>query len=1052
MKSKRVLNLIIGLLLLIGITELKAQIGYYDAPYTRYEADLGTVSNATILPKSYAQSNLQCEASDQICVTLSNSTSSSVSWNATANGNGLVVRYSIPDGTSAALTVYANGVSVGTLNLSTYYSWEYLMGNSNPNDAGIVNPNPRMRFDEVRMILPSMLLAGQTLKLVWQSGNNISIDFAELEVIPPAVTASGGDVTYDGSGLQNFVNNHGGQSIYLPAGTYNINSTLWFGVNNTTFKGAGIWYTEIHFTNNSSSNQAGLWAQAYNISFSNLYLSTVGNSRSNNSKAINGVFTSTSTITNIWAEHFECGAWIAQYNFGSGPNYANGFNMSYCRFRNNYADGTNLCEGTSNAIVEHCSYRNNGDDDMAVWPASGSGQEGQYNTFRYNTSENSWRASGCAIYGGLSNQAHDLLIKDPLEVGIRVNNNFGGYAFDGGGMHQFYNIQIINGGTYNDVFNNPVGAIDLQNSTGAGNTIYNVTFSCITLTSSKNDAIYFSKTNGSGFDNFIFQNITINGTGAEYPNNNAGGGNGGNRGYGVLFWNYPAGYGTYCNMTFSGIGGNVGGTQVGTAQIGSFSWTSVGGCPGGCAIGSSTTMTSGTSFGPCTNPVTLTANTTASAGNTVSYVEFFAGGTSLGQDNTSPYSIFWNNPTPDNNQITAIAHYTPSNTTSTSTVQNVYIIGGIYTTASPPTIDGIAEASWNGYSTYTLTQGFNSPPSLGATFKVRYDATNLYVLVTVADNTPNTPYANNVANYWNDDAAEILIDCGNTKTSTYGANDFQYALVRNVGGAMLETKHSPGSLTGVVAAQVATALGYTIEVQFPWSTLGCSPVLGGNLGFDVKLNDDASGSGRTNQLAWNDGTFQEYNNPSLFGTLQFANCSNPLPVNLLSFTGEMKNETVALNWITSSEINNKLFVVERSSNLTHWIAIGDVRGAINSSAVSTYTFTDYSPLRGESYYRLVEVNINGDSTNSNVISVNTTYQSGYCNVMPNPFVDALTIQSSIKDEMEVTIYDMLGKIVYQSNGKSEDGKILLQPELPSGTYMISIKSATFIEQKKIIKM
>jgi hypothetical protein len=591
MKKLNVLNLIIGLILFLNM-ELKAQIGYFDAPYTRYEADLGTVSNATVLPQSYTQSNLQSEASDQICVTLSNSTSSSVSWNVTANGNGLVVRYSIPDGTSAAVTVYANGVSVGTLNLTTYYSWEYLSTNGDPNNVGVVNANPKMRFDEVRMILPSMLLAGQTLKLVWQSGNNISIDFAELEVIPPAVTASGGDVTYDGSGLQNFVTAHGGQSIYLPAGTYNINSTLWFGVNNTTFKGAGIWYTEIHFTN-SSANQAGLWAQASNISFSGLYLSTVANSRSNNSKAINGVFTNTSTITNIWAEHFECGAWIAQYNYGSGPNYANGFNMSYCRFRNNYADGTNLCEGTSNAIVEHCSYRNNGDDDMAVWPASTGNssypvQECQYNTFRFNTSENCWRASGCAIYGGLSNQGHDLLIKDPVEVGIRVNNEFAGYAFDGGGMHQFYNIMIISGGTYNDLYNNPVGAIDIQcypSSNGAGNQINNVTFSCITLKTSKNDAIYLNdNSGGNGFYNLIFQNITVNGTGAEYPNNNAGSGNGGNRGYGLLFWGNPAGYGTYCNMSYSNIGGNVGGTAVSTSQIGSFSWTAAGSCPTGCSI------------------------------------------------------------------------------------------------------------------------------------------------------------------------------------------------------------------------------------------------------------------------------------------------------------------------------------------------------------------------------------------------------------------------------------------------------------------------------------
>jgi hypothetical protein len=1050
MKKNIVLNLII-LALSIMANHLYAQIGYYDAPYTRYEADLGSLSNASIYPKSYTQSLLQSEASDQICVNLSNA-GASVSWTVSADGDGLVVRYSVPDGQTSYLDVYSNNVYVTTLTLSTYYSWEYLSSNGDPNNVGVVNTNPKMRFDEVRYKLPSRILAGGNLKLVNNNGN-IALDFAELEPVAAAVSSAGGDVYYGGNGsdLQSVIDANAGRTIYVPAGYYNIPGELYFGFNNTTLKGAGMWYTELHFTG-GAGQPGGLRGNANNISYSGLYLSTVRNSRTNSYKGINGVYTSGSTISNVWAEHFECGAWIGQYNTG-GPGNADGFLMSNCRFRNNYADGSNLCKGTVNAIVEHCSYRNNGDDDMGIWSANN--QECQNNTFRYNTSENTWRASGCAVYGGLSNQFHDILIKDNLEVGIRVNNNFAGSPFNGGGMHNFYNIKIIAGGTYNDLFNNPVGAIDIEvtdpSHGGAGTQINNVTFSCIDIIDSKNDAIDMTRSfNGDGFYNLIFQNITIDGTGREYPNNSNGGGNGGARGYGLLVWNYPSGYGTYCNMNYSNIGGNAS-SNTNTGQIGGFNFSQAGSCPTGCSIASSVTITSGTTFGICTTPITFTATATAPASNTVSYVEFFVDGTSIGQDNSSPYSMTWNNPTVGTHQVTAVARYSPSNTTSTSAIQTIYVADGIYSTATPPIIDGIIDGSWSSYKSFTLTQGYNNPPDLAASFKIRYDATNLYVLVDVTDNSLQNPFAADAANYYNDDDVEVYIDWGNKKNTSYGATDFQYALVWNK-GSILENKH--GALTGVTSGQTTKAgnLGYTMEMKFPWSTIGGVPAAGSYMGFDVTVNDDDGGTGRNHQLDWNesDGTFSEWNNPSLFGTLQIANCNNPLPVELLTFTGEKQKGVVTLNWATATEINNKEFIIERSIDASDWNAIGGIAGAGNSNSRTNYSFTDYNSSDGMAYYRLRQVDVDGKLAYSNVVVIQASGTKSV-SISPNPFEDELTFKGNVQGNVEIKILDLSGRLLYDANLETNDGTLTLRPELPSGAYIVTIQTATFIEQQKVIK-
>ncbi len=565
--STLIVFLIVGMNVLL-VRSSFAQRGYYDAPYIRYEADTGVLTGATVLAASFDQSDLQSEASEQVCVDLSIS-EASVEWTLAEQGDGLVVRYSVPDGESGVLNVYVNDVLVDTLALSSYYSWEYLWMDGNPNNSGVSNENPRMRFDEVRLKLDSPIPAGGTLKLERKTGN-IHLDFAEIEMIPAEVTSDPSDVVYsgDGSDLQGFIDANGGEVIYLPAGVYNVDRELYFGVNSTTLKGAGMWYTQIHFTNNNAQ-QGGLRANAYDVSYSGLYLTTVRNSRSNSYKGINGVYTSGSTIENIWAEHFEAGAWIAQFNSGS-INYADGFTMSYCRLRNNYADGINLSKGTRNSTVEHCSFRNNGDDDMAIWPVGSYSCDN--NTYRYNTSENCWRAAGCAIYGGKNNKAHHLLIRDNVEVGIKVNNSFSGVGFDSEGMHEFYEITIIHGGTFNDLYNNPVGAIDIRCYNEAGTRVYNISFSEIDIIDSKNDAIHIQRSGGDGIYNLNMENININGTGVEYPDNDVNNLNWG-RGYGYLFVGYPTGYGTYCDITYSNIGGNAV-TNYNDLQKGSFDWQS----------------------------------------------------------------------------------------------------------------------------------------------------------------------------------------------------------------------------------------------------------------------------------------------------------------------------------------------------------------------------------------------------------------------------------------------------------------------------------------------
>ncbi|WP_456312337.1 Ig-like domain-containing protein [Pseudomonas shirazensis] len=737
-----------------------AQRGYYDAPYKRYEANSGQLSSgATVTSKSYNQADLQSEASDQTCVNMS-AANATVQWTLTEAADGLVVRYSVPDGQSATLGVYNGNTKVATLTLTSTWSWEYLWSNGNPNNNGITNQNPRMRFDEVRYKLPAKINASGTLKLIRESGN-VHVDFAEMEPVPTSVSAPSGSVTYTGNGsdLQTFIDANGGKKIFLPSGVYSVNRELYFGVANTSLIGAGMWYTQINFTNTSSLN-GGLRANAAGISFTDLYLTTNSASRSNSYKAINGVFTAASTVKNIWAEHFECGAWIAQYNTG-GPAIADGFTLSHCRFRNNYADGINLCKGTANSIVEHCSFRNNGDDDQAIWSADG--QECINNTFRYNTSENCWRACGLAIYGGKNNKGYNLIIKDNLEAGIRVSNNFPGAPFNNDGSHEIHDITVTSCGTFNDTYNNPVAAIDIFSATNAGSQVKNVQLYNIDVIDSRNDAISISKRSGDGIYNLSFKNITVNGTGKEFPNNNALNRNWG-RGYFVLIAGSPAGNGTYCNMNYSNRGGNAAANEE-ISAIGTFSWTQSSTCS------STTVAVTGVTVSPATATLSVGATqqltpTVAPANATNKTVSYSSNNTNVATVNTAGI-------------ITAIASGTATITVTTQ--------DGAKTATSVVTVNS---------SNVAVTSVSLSPASVSLAVGGTQQLTPT-VLPSNATNKAVT-YASN-----------------NTGVATVNASGLVTAISNGIATITVTTAN--GNKTSTAAITVSTATGNYFTIKNKWT-------------------------------------------------------------------------------------------------------------------------------------------------------------------------------------------------------------------------------------------
>lgn len=97
-----------------------------------------------------------------------------------------------------------------------------------------------------------------------------------------------------------------------------------------------------------------------------------------------------------------------------------------------------------------------------------------------------------------------------------------------------------------------------------------------------------------------------------------------------------------------------------------------------------------------------------------------------------------------------------------------------------------------------------------------------------------------------------------------------------------------------------------------------------------------------------------------------------LPIELGSFTGFHTGHSVELDWTTITEKDNDYFIVQRTLDGVSYEEIGMVDGEGNSTRTIDYEFTDIMPYQGVSYYRIKQVDYNGEFAYSDIISVSSS--------------------------------------------------------------------------------
>jgi len=183
---------------------------------------------------------------------------------------------------------------------------------------------------------------------------------------------------------------------------------------------------------------------------------------------------------------------------------------------------------------------------------------------------------------------------------------------------------------------------------------------------------------------------------------------------------------------------------------------------------------------------------------------------------------------------------------------------------------------------------------------------------------------------------------------------------------------------------------------------------------------------------------------------------NPLPVDLISFTGKKVNDGHLLQWQTVNEINVAHYRLERSIDTRNYNLINkqDAKGN-GTSQTNQYLFTDAAPSFGDNYYRLRISDIDGIEKFSNIVMLRVTDNGKTIfTVFPNPTAHLLNIKMSgiaATEKIKLSISDTKGSIVYKGNATGEQQVQIAVQSLAKGTYILTIYYCNKLESIRFIK-
>ncbi len=175
-----------------------------------------------------------------------------------------------------------------------------------------------------------------------------------------------------------------------------------------------------------------------------------------------------------------------------------------------------------------------------------------------------------------------------------------------------------------------------------------------------------------------------------------------------------------------------------------------------------------------------------------------------------------------------------------------------------------------------------------------------------------------------------------------------------------------------------------------------------------------------------------------------------LPVVLSNYQAKLTANKVVLTWATQSEQNNKAFVISHASDGQNFKVLSEVQGKGTSTATNNYQYQHSSPLAGTNYYKLQQVDFNGDIKELGIRTVDFKLGNNI-SLYPNPVVEKATVVFETGYQL-IEVININGSVLQRINvGKTDTSKEISLANYSPAVYFIKLIGIGKTDICKLVK-
>ena len=184
-------------------------------------------------------------------------------------------------------------------------------------------------------------------------------------------------------------------------------------------------------------------------------------------------------------------------------------------------------------------------------------------------------------------------------------------------------------------------------------------------------------------------------------------------------------------------------------------------------------------------------------------------------------------------------------------------------------------------------------------------------------------------------------------------------------------------------------------------------------------------------------------------------CARTVPVVWGKIKADKKEGVVSFSWTTIQENNNDYFIIEESNDGENFVEKAKIKGGGNADIPLFYSTTFYSNIEGVNYFRIKQVDFNGNFEYSNVFSVSDYHSKSFL-IYPNPVdktLNQLFLENHGEEEIHISVYTSLGQIVSSGDIRVAKNEIIdifsnLHNLVP-GIYEVKLSTSSEVHVEKI---